>query len=165
MLEIKPKALYILVHLYYNKLSYICGYVPSHCSLVFLRKKIFIGYILPWKGCQTSISLLDYHLYFFSKIIGGNTNWKPPLSCKVYNYLNRIGCFFLHPRCSKRKDAADFAICMHVSRRFIKCRIRLDFFPLELEWQHSSLFSVGFMKLSASGLLAAVWSGKGPPHI
>ncbi|XP_037843113.2 E3 SUMO-protein ligase ZNF451 isoform X4 [Chlorocebus sabaeus] len=44
---------------------------------------------------------------------GGNTNWKPPLNCKIYNYLNRIGCFFLHPRCSKRKDAADFAICMH----------------------------------------------------
>ncbi|EDL14440.1 zinc finger protein 451, isoform CRA_b [Mus musculus] len=47
---------------------------------------------------------------------GGNTNWKPPLSCKVYNYLSRIGCFFLHPRCSKRKDAADFAICMHAGR-------------------------------------------------
>lgn len=47
---------------------------------------------------------------------GGNTNWKPPLGCKVYNYLNRIGCFFLHPRCSKRKDAADFAICMHAGR-------------------------------------------------
>uniref|UniRef100_A0A8C6G9E1 E3 SUMO-protein ligase ZNF451 n=1 Tax=Mus spicilegus TaxID=10103 RepID=A0A8C6G9E1_MUSSI len=48
--------------------------------------------------------------------IGGNTNWKPPISCKVYNYLSRIGCFFLHPRCSKRKDAADFAICMHAGR-------------------------------------------------
>ncbi|XP_036024137.1 E3 SUMO-protein ligase ZNF451 isoform X2 [Onychomys torridus] len=48
--------------------------------------------------------------------LGGNTNWKPPLGCKVYNYLNRIGCFFLHPRCSKRKDAADFAICMHAGR-------------------------------------------------
>ncbi|XP_021792468.1 E3 SUMO-protein ligase ZNF451 isoform X4 [Papio anubis] len=48
--------------------------------------------------------------------IGGNTNWKPPLNCKIYNYLNRIGCFFLHPRCSKRKDAADFAICMHAGR-------------------------------------------------
>ncbi|KAM5257095.1 E3 SUMO-protein ligase ZNF451 isoform 2-T2 [Ctenodactylus gundi] len=47
---------------------------------------------------------------------GGNTNWKPPVNCKVYNYLNRIGCFFLHPRCSKRKDAADFAICMHAGR-------------------------------------------------
>uniref|UniRef100_A0A8C7AJX7 E3 SUMO-protein ligase ZNF451 n=1 Tax=Neovison vison TaxID=452646 RepID=A0A8C7AJX7_NEOVI len=48
--------------------------------------------------------------------IGGNTNWKPPHNCKIYNYLNRIGCFFLHPRCSKRKDAADFAICMHAGR-------------------------------------------------
>ncbi|KAB0363716.1 hypothetical protein FD754_007872 [Muntiacus muntjak] len=47
---------------------------------------------------------------------GGNTNWKPPAHCKVYNYLSRIGCFFLHPRCSKRKDAADFAICMHAGR-------------------------------------------------
>lgn len=85
------------------------------------------------KVFSLSLSLLDYHLYF-SKIIGGNTNWKPPLSCKVYNYLNRIGCFFLHPRCSKRKDAADFAICMHVSRCLIKnpmsVRIHLDFFPL-----------------------------------
>ncbi|XP_007516545.2 E3 SUMO-protein ligase ZNF451 isoform X2 [Erinaceus europaeus] len=47
---------------------------------------------------------------------GGNTNWKPPVNCKIYNYLNRIGCFFLHPRCSRRKDAADFAICMHAGR-------------------------------------------------
>ncbi|XP_006835841.1 PREDICTED: zinc finger protein 451 [Chrysochloris asiatica] len=47
---------------------------------------------------------------------GGNTNWKPPLNCKIFNYLNKIGCFFLHPRCSKRKDAADFAICMHAGR-------------------------------------------------
>ncbi|KAM8998935.1 E3 SUMO-protein ligase ZNF451 isoform X4 [Sarcophilus harrisii] len=47
---------------------------------------------------------------------GGNTNWKPPVNCKIFNYLNRIGCFFLHPRCSKRKDAADFAICMHAGR-------------------------------------------------
>ncbi|XP_006893207.1 PREDICTED: zinc finger protein 451 [Elephantulus edwardii] len=47
---------------------------------------------------------------------GGNTMWKPPLNCKVFNYLNKIGCFFLHPRCSKRKDAADFAICMHAGR-------------------------------------------------
>ncbi|KAL2792009.1 E3 SUMO-protein ligase ZNF451 isoform 2 [Daubentonia madagascariensis] len=59
------------------------------------------------KGAENDLS---------SQNIGGNTNWKPPLNCKIYNYLNRIGCFFLHPRCSKRKDAADFAICMHAGR-------------------------------------------------
>lgn len=53
----------------------------------------------------------------FLKIIGGNTNWKPPINCKIYNYLNRIGCFFLHPRCSKRKDASRFPICMHAGHR------------------------------------------------
>ncbi|XP_070589126.1 E3 SUMO-protein ligase ZNF451 [Erythrolamprus reginae] len=47
---------------------------------------------------------------------GGHTHWKPPVNCKVFNYLNKIGCFFLHPRCDKRKEAADFAICVHVGR-------------------------------------------------
>ncbi|XP_060608780.2 E3 SUMO-protein ligase ZNF451 isoform X1 [Anolis sagrei] len=47
---------------------------------------------------------------------GGNTNWKPPVACKIFNYLNKIGCFFLHPHCGKGKDAADFAICVHVGR-------------------------------------------------
>ncbi|KAM4693877.1 E3 SUMO-protein ligase ZNF451 [Discoglossus pictus] len=47
---------------------------------------------------------------------GGKTNWKPPVNCKVFNYLHNTGSFFLHPRCSDRKDAADFAICMHAGR-------------------------------------------------
>ncbi|XP_060018492.1 E3 SUMO-protein ligase ZNF451 isoform X4 [Lagenorhynchus albirostris] len=59
------------------------------------------------RGAETDVSCQS---------TGGNTNWKPPVNCKIYNYLNKIGCFFLHPRCSKRKDAADFAICMHAGR-------------------------------------------------
>ncbi|MEE6476565.1 hypothetical protein FKM82_011127 [Ascaphus truei] len=47
---------------------------------------------------------------------GGKTNWKPPVKCRVFNYLSNTGSFFLHPRCSNRKDAADFAICMHAGR-------------------------------------------------
>ncbi|XP_078504104.1 E3 SUMO-protein ligase ZNF451 isoform X2 [Lissotriton helveticus] len=47
---------------------------------------------------------------------GGNTNWRPPEKCPVFNHLENIGSFFLHPRCSNRKDAADFAICMHAGR-------------------------------------------------
>ncbi|XP_042298860.1 E3 SUMO-protein ligase ZNF451 isoform X2 [Sceloporus undulatus] len=47
---------------------------------------------------------------------GGHNNWKPPVNCKIFNYLNKIGCFFLHPRCGKRREAADFAICVHVGR-------------------------------------------------
>ncbi|XP_061316549.1 E3 SUMO-protein ligase ZNF451-like [Pezoporus flaviventris] len=47
---------------------------------------------------------------------GGYSNWKPPVHCKVYNYLKRIGCFFLHPRCGTRREAADFAICVHAGR-------------------------------------------------
>ncbi|XP_069462277.1 E3 SUMO-protein ligase ZNF451 isoform X2 [Ambystoma mexicanum] len=47
---------------------------------------------------------------------GGKTNWKPPENCPIFNYLEKIGTFFLHPRCSDRKDAADFAICMHAGR-------------------------------------------------
>ncbi|KFP75087.1 Zinc finger protein 451, partial [Acanthisitta chloris] len=46
---------------------------------------------------------------------GGHSNWKPPVQCKIYNYLKRIGCFFLHPRCGTRREAADFAICVHVN--------------------------------------------------
>ncbi|XP_030304293.1 E3 SUMO-protein ligase ZNF451 isoform X1 [Calypte anna] len=47
---------------------------------------------------------------------GGYSNWKPPVQCKTYNYLKRIGCFFLHPRCGTRREAADFAICVHAGR-------------------------------------------------
>lgn len=47
---------------------------------------------------------------------GGHNNWKPPVNCKIFNYLNNIGCFFLHPRCGTRREAADFAICVHVGR-------------------------------------------------
>ncbi|NXS38443.1 ZN451 ligase, partial [Pomatostomus ruficeps] len=47
---------------------------------------------------------------------GGYSNWKPPVHCKIYNYLKRIGCFFLHPRCSTRREAADFALCVHAGR-------------------------------------------------
>ncbi|XP_062981100.1 E3 SUMO-protein ligase ZNF451 [Elgaria multicarinata webbii] len=47
---------------------------------------------------------------------GGHNNWKPPVNCKIFNYLNKIGCFFLHPRCGTRREAADFAICVHVGR-------------------------------------------------
>ncbi|XP_039176197.1 E3 SUMO-protein ligase ZNF451 isoform X2 [Crotalus tigris] len=47
---------------------------------------------------------------------GGCGHWKPPVNCKIFNYLNKIGCFFLHPRCGKRREAADFAICVHVGR-------------------------------------------------
>uniref|UniRef100_A0A8C5RDZ9 Zinc finger protein 451 n=1 Tax=Laticauda laticaudata TaxID=8630 RepID=A0A8C5RDZ9_LATLA len=47
---------------------------------------------------------------------GGYTHWKPPVNCKVFNYLNKIGCFFLHPHCRRRREAADFAICVHVGR-------------------------------------------------
>ncbi|KAM6461664.1 E3 SUMO-protein ligase ZNF451 isoform 2-T2 [Liasis olivaceus] len=47
---------------------------------------------------------------------GGHSNWKPPVTCKIFNYLNKIGCFFLHPHCGTRREAADFAICVHVGR-------------------------------------------------
>nr|XP_025038233.1 E3 SUMO-protein ligase ZNF451 [Pelodiscus sinensis] len=47
---------------------------------------------------------------------GGHSNWKPPQECKIFNYLNKIGCFFLHPRCGTRREAADFALCMHAGR-------------------------------------------------
>ncbi|XP_009997501.1 PREDICTED: zinc finger protein 451 [Chaetura pelagica] len=47
---------------------------------------------------------------------GGYSTWKPPEQCKIYNSLKRIGCFFLHPRCGTRREAADFAICVHAGR-------------------------------------------------
>ncbi|XP_069830580.1 E3 SUMO-protein ligase ZNF451 [Dendropsophus ebraccatus] len=47
---------------------------------------------------------------------GGKNNWKPPTTCQIYKYLSNTGCFFLHPCCTNRKDAADFAICMHAGR-------------------------------------------------
>ncbi|XP_054253484.1 E3 SUMO-protein ligase ZNF451 [Indicator indicator] len=47
---------------------------------------------------------------------GGYSTWKPPVQCKIYNYLKRIGCFFLHPRCGTRREAADFALCVHAGR-------------------------------------------------
>ncbi|XP_069742173.1 E3 SUMO-protein ligase ZNF451 isoform X3 [Narcine bancroftii] len=53
---------------------------------------------------------------FFWGFQGGKSHWKTPENCPVFNYLVNTGCFFLHPRCSARKDAADFAICMHAGR-------------------------------------------------
>ncbi|XP_067840159.1 E3 SUMO-protein ligase ZNF451 isoform X2 [Heptranchias perlo] len=53
---------------------------------------------------------------FFWGFQGGKTHWKAPENCPIYNFLVNTGCFFLHPRCSARKDAADFAICMHAGR-------------------------------------------------
>ncbi|XP_066850877.1 E3 SUMO-protein ligase ZNF451 isoform X2 [Anser cygnoides] len=47
---------------------------------------------------------------------GGHSNWRPPVQCRIYNYLKRIGCFFLHPRCGTRREAADFALCVHAGR-------------------------------------------------
>ncbi|XP_063772803.1 E3 SUMO-protein ligase ZNF451 isoform X2 [Pseudophryne corroboree] len=47
---------------------------------------------------------------------GGKNIWKPPINCKIFMHLSYTGCFFLHPRCCDRKDAADFAICMHAGR-------------------------------------------------
>ncbi|XP_006272205.2 E3 SUMO-protein ligase ZNF451 [Alligator mississippiensis] len=47
---------------------------------------------------------------------GGCSNWKPPDKCKIFDYLNKIGCFFLHPRCGTRREAADFALCMQAGR-------------------------------------------------
>ncbi|XP_068267104.1 E3 SUMO-protein ligase ZNF451 isoform X2 [Nyctibius grandis] len=47
---------------------------------------------------------------------GGYSTWKPPVQCKIYNYLKRIGCFFLHPCCSTRREAADLALCVHAGR-------------------------------------------------
>ncbi|PIO26134.1 hypothetical protein AB205_0074770, partial [Aquarana catesbeiana] len=47
---------------------------------------------------------------------GGKGAWKPPMDCKFFKHLSNTGCFFLHPRCSDRKDAADFAICIHAGR-------------------------------------------------
>ncbi|KAH0622058.1 hypothetical protein JD844_023981 [Phrynosoma platyrhinos] len=53
---------------------------------------------------------------FLFNCLGGHSNWKPPVNCKIFNYLNKIGCFFLHPHCGTRREAADFAICVHVGR-------------------------------------------------
>ncbi|XP_068255816.1 E3 SUMO-protein ligase ZNF451-like isoform X1 [Nyctibius grandis] len=47
---------------------------------------------------------------------GGYSTWKPPVQCQIYNYLKRIGCFFLHPRCGTRRKAANFALCVHAGR-------------------------------------------------
>ncbi|XP_060119804.1 E3 SUMO-protein ligase ZNF451-like [Heteronotia binoei] len=47
---------------------------------------------------------------------GEHSNWKQPVNCKIFNYLKKIGCFFLHPHCGTRREAADFAICVHVGR-------------------------------------------------
>ncbi|KAM8953053.1 E3 SUMO-protein ligase ZNF451-like [Pelodytes ibericus] len=45
-----------------------------------------------------------------------NNNWKPPINCKIFKNLYNTGSFFLHPQCCNRKDATDFAICMHAGR-------------------------------------------------
>uniref|UniRef100_A0A8B9U0A0 ZNF451 PIN-like domain-containing protein n=1 Tax=Anas zonorhyncha TaxID=75864 RepID=A0A8B9U0A0_9AVES len=56
------------------------------------------------------------YAFLFFDCLGGHSNWKPPVQCRIYNYLKRIGCFFLHPRCGTRREAADFALCVHAGR-------------------------------------------------
>uniref|UniRef100_A0A8C5PJR9 Zinc finger protein 451 n=1 Tax=Leptobrachium leishanense TaxID=445787 RepID=A0A8C5PJR9_9ANUR len=46
---------------------------------------------------------------------GGQTNWKPPVNCKVFKNLSNTGSFFLHPHSSHSKDAANAAICVQAS--------------------------------------------------
>lgn len=47
---------------------------------------------------------------------GEHNNWKPPVNCKNFNYLNKIGCFFVHPNCGTRREAADVPFLLHVGR-------------------------------------------------
>jgi len=39
-------------------------------------------------------------------------------SCPSYVYQKNHNRFYLHQKCGKRKDAADFAICLKVSATF-----------------------------------------------
>ncbi|XP_078682845.1 E3 SUMO-protein ligase ZNF451-like isoform X1 [Branchiostoma floridae x Branchiostoma belcheri] len=55
---------------------------------------------------------------------GGNSVWCPPRNNRAYDTIMSRKCFYLHPQCSNRKDAADFAICVHAGRldeRIPKC--------------------------------------------
>ncbi|XP_066273366.1 E3 SUMO-protein ligase ZNF451-like [Branchiostoma lanceolatum] len=55
---------------------------------------------------------------------GGSCIWCPPRNNRAYDTIMSKKCFYLHPQCSKRKDAADFAICVHAGRldeRIPKC--------------------------------------------
>ncbi|XP_078598168.1 E3 SUMO-protein ligase ZNF451-like isoform X2 [Branchiostoma floridae x Branchiostoma japonicum] len=47
---------------------------------------------------------------------GGNSIWCPPRNNRAYDTIMSRKCFYLHPQCSNRKDAADFAICVHAGR-------------------------------------------------
>ncbi|KAM5126344.1 E3 SUMO-protein ligase ZNF451-like [Mantella aurantiaca] len=92
---------------------------PQNCDLPdldFLRTMTHIVFIDLDNWCQFFSSLPGFlnQGTFVWGFQGGKTAWKPPVSCKFFKHLSNTGCFFLHPRCSDRKDAADFAICMHV---------------------------------------------------
>lgn len=64
------------------------------------------------------------------------------MQCKVYNYLNKIGCFFLHPRCGTRREAADFALCVHVSHVSVCCLSSC--FSMREGWQMMCAIDVRF---------------------
>ena len=45
---------------------------------------------------------------------GGATSWRPPVASSLLKNLKQMNCFYLHPKCGKSKDAADFALCVQV---------------------------------------------------
>lgn len=47
---------------------------------------------------------------------GGNSQWREPLWCQNFNKCKAKKLFHLQEKCSNRKDAADFALCLKVGR-------------------------------------------------
>ncbi|XP_065844481.1 uncharacterized protein [Oscarella lobularis] len=63
----------------------------------------------------------DFFVWGFE---GGSGCWKPPIGHRVFQLCIDNSAFYLHPRCGRRKDAADFALCMQAGR--LDERLRKD---------------------------------------
>ncbi|EDO31335.1 predicted protein [Nematostella vectensis] len=63
-----------------------------------------------WKGIFKSDLPFSQRTFVWG-FWSGNTSWDPPKGSALFQELENHNCFYLHPKCSGSKDAADFALC------------------------------------------------------
>ncbi|CAL4136278.1 unnamed protein product [Meganyctiphanes norvegica] len=58
---------------------------------------------------------------------GGASQWREPIRCQNFNRCKAKKQFYLQEKCSNRKDAADFAICLKVGRMDVRLAEEIAF--------------------------------------
>jgi hypothetical protein len=86
--------------------------IPS--GLEHMRHIVFLD-MDNWGGFWTKLPCCLPDRTFVWGFYGGNTQWSEP-NCQQFLYAKNLGLWHVHNKCSRRKDAADFAICLMVGK-------------------------------------------------